>query len=187
MPSAVVKTKTKKEFRDLLALSCDLCRNGRPRSGQSAERRIWGRATANTETGCWEYQGNRNKAGYGTLHFEGKSVLASRLGWEILFGPIDRGLLVCHTCDNPCCVNPQHWFLGTHQQNREDAVQKGRAKNPSFLGTKNPAAKLTEGKVREARRVFALGDTTISGLAARYGVKRESMRDAIRGKNWRWL
>ena len=69
---------------------------------------------------CWEY------IGYGRLRANGKKVLAHRLSWKEHRGEIPKGLLVLHKCDNSCCVNPWHLFLGTQQDNIDNMVKKGR-------------------------------------------------------------
>ena len=79
-----------------------------------------------TPGGCLEYQGVRNSDGYGQIKVDGKMLLAHRVAYELAHGPIPSGLCVCHRCDNPSCCNPDHLFLGTHNENVKDMIDKGR-------------------------------------------------------------
>ena len=82
--------------------------------------------------GCVEWPRGRSRSGYGQLRSEDRTPwLAHRLAWTLTNGPIPDGLLVCHRCDNPPCVNPEHLFLGTHVDNMRDMVQKGRRQGAS--------------------------------------------------------
>jgi hypothetical protein len=78
------------------------------------------------ESGCWEFQGNRQAKGHGRLNYHTRKVLAHRLAWELTHGPIPDGMLVCHHCDNPPCCNPLHLYVGTHKDNTGDAMRRGR-------------------------------------------------------------
>ena len=82
-----------------------------------------------TETGCWLWISCCNGDGYALISANGKSMRAHRLSWEMHRGPIPRGLFVLHKCDTPECVNPDHLFLGTNQDNMDDAKRKGRIRN----------------------------------------------------------
>lgn len=137
------------------------------------------------QTGCWEWQGSRNEFGHGSLsdgNLSGKGwrlIKAHRASWEIAFGKIPAGLIVCHKCDNPPCCNPSHLFLGTKADNSADMVAKGRSKR----GNLRPQAKLTADDVRAIRASVEKQAV----LAARYGV-RQSHISSIRSHHaWPWL
>lgn len=96
-------------------------------------------------TRCWEWIGCRNKDGYGITYETYKNVSASRVSYKIHNGPIPNGMCVLHHCDNPGCVNPEHLFIGTQQDNVKDMDQKGR--RVICIGTKRGNSKLNELKV----------------------------------------
>jgi hypothetical protein len=92
---------------------------------------------------CIEWEGYRERKGYGKRG----NRYAHRMAWEEAHGPIPDGMCVCHTCDNPPCVNIEHLFLGTHADNMTDMVTKGRSQK----GEVNSQARLTEADVRAIR------------------------------------
>lgn len=77
--------------------------------------------------GCWIWRGNVNALGYARLVFMNKNYAASRIIFELYYGPIPHGMYACHICDTPRCVNPEHLFIGTAKDNVHDAWRKGRA------------------------------------------------------------
>lgn len=87
--------------------------------------------------GCWLWVGSKNGPGYGKIGAGGKggrTVMAHRISWEIANGPVPEGLHVCHHCDVPACVRPDHLFVGTRSDNMRDAESKGRVKHTGYRG-----------------------------------------------------
>lgn len=86
--------------------------------------RFW--AKVEKTEGCWEWTGSKSRKGYGQFN-EGR---AHRVSWEMHNGPIPEGMFVCHHCDNPPCVRPDHLFIGDNAANMRDAFAKGRHTTP---------------------------------------------------------
>lgn len=118
--------------------------------------------------------------GYGMVELSrGKRVRAHRLVWEQCFGIIPDGMCVCHECDNPACVNPEHLFLGSHTENMRDMKDKGRVRR----GSSHPRSKFTADDVF---RIRGCGES-VSDLARVYGVAEQSIRDVRARRTWAWL
>ena len=81
---------------------------------------------------CWEWTGSKSKAGYGLFSYN-KIKLSHRISYYLTYGEFDKKLFVCHKCDNPSCVNPEHLFLGTAKDNFEDMISKGRNKISALM------------------------------------------------------
>lgn len=145
-----------------------------------AVERFWEKVNKNAPNGCWEWAGSRMRSGHGQIHIDGKSKLVHRFAWELNNGPIPDDLEVCHHCDNPCCVNPAHLFLGTQTDNMADMMSKVR----QARGARHSQAKLTEAQVVEIRRRYVRGVITYKMLAAEYGVGTETIALIIQRKNW---
>lgn len=133
------------------------------------------------ESGCWEWQGFRDKDGYGLFWYEGNNRRAHRVAYILSKGPVPEDLKVCHTCDNPSCVNPDHLWLGTMAQNLQDAYAKGRKND---RGSNNGWSKLTEAQVAEIRSLYP--GTTQTALAKRFGVCQAHISDLVTGRRGVW-
>lgn len=91
----------------------------------SAKDRFLEGFAQNGLSACWLWTKAKSR-GYGSLSVNNRRVTATRYSWELFVGPIPKGMFVLHSCDTPACVNPKHLFLGTHQDNMDDMVKKGR-------------------------------------------------------------
>jgi hypothetical protein len=150
------------------------------------ENRFWSYVQKGSGDECWEWVGARIAAGYGEIMLSAKMYRAHRLSYEIVVGPIDLGLEVCHKCDNPACVRPDHLFLGTHKQNMQDMARKGRwGHSPNQAGENHGCAKLTWGQVREIRSNYAELHEPQRSIAARYGVTQTTILHIVHNKTWR--
>lgn len=114
-------------------------------------------------------------------------MIASKWGHISLIGPIPAGHEVCHTCDNPPCQNPAHWFIGTRSDNMRDAVRKGRHGYvlPDNRGARHGMVKLTEEQIEEIRRRYAEGGITQRELAVEFGIGQQQISRIVRKTSWR--
>lgn len=155
--------------------------------------------TKRAADGCLLWTGSKNSGGYGLVRWDGKTRKASRVAYEIASGaPIPEGMLVCHKCDNPPCVDPDHLFLGTHTDNIRDAAKKGRLRNTidssqaHFHSGGPPRGEVAGGaklSQEQAERILALAaDGALSGaLARQFGVSRFTVQALLRGTTWKHL
>lgn len=132
---------------------------------------------------CWEFLGTkRNAMGHGSLSVHNRPVHAHRLAYALHRGPIPSGRSVCHHCDNPACVRPEHLFLGTQQDNVNDMLGKGRSVPPPIKrGLANSNAKLTEAQVAEIRRRWATDPTDQRALAREFGCSQSTIWRLVHG------
>lgn len=131
--------------------------------------------------GCWEWQGARHAKGYGQFLTDTQSK-AHRFSWELHFGPIPDGMQVCHHCDNPPCVRPDHLFLGTNQDNVDDAYAKGHFFNRGHRTPDMPRL-VTPELAREILDEASAGMSQ-NAIARKLRVSRGSVQRVVRGTHW---
>lgn len=147
--------------------------------------RFWNKVIKSEEPdGCWIWKWNTSnffRAGQTFNYtYQGKTMPVYRISWILTHGKIEKGLVVCHKCDNRICVRPDHLFLGTQAENMEDMRIKGR----TTRGEKNENAKLTEQKVKEIRLLNDRG-MTIREIADKFNVTEECIKSVIARKSWK--
>lgn len=129
---------------------------------------------------CWEWIAGKDWDGYGIFSTSKRYSRASRLMYAIVYGDIPNGMFVCHSCDNPSCVNPNHLFSGTPLDNMRDKVKKGRG---SYLsGESHPNAKLSDRDIENIREMISSGKYTQSEIAKMYNVSFQHISDIKRNK-----
>jgi len=136
-------------------------------------------------TGCYNWIASVERKGYGKFKVAGRFLPAHRWAWERKNGPIPPGMLACHRCDNPRCVNPDHIFLGTHQDNVDDMIKKGRmVRKVGEVGDLNPNAKLDAASVVDMRQLNRTQGFGARRLAKRFNISRTQAKRIITGVSW---
>lgn len=153
---------------------CPQCSCHIPRT--TPEERFWSQVDKSKE--CWEWVGYCKSNGYGDFSVGRKAVFAHRFSYELMYGPIPESMVICHLCDNPKCVRPDHLKLGTQHDNVHDCIKKGRRR---YVSTPR---KLTIEQVREIRTLGATG-ISFRKLAICYSVAPSTISDIITGKLWK--
>ena len=153
------------------------------RRKMTPEQRFW--SFVDKSGDCWEWTGSLTR-GYGCFFWgptQKDRGRVHRYSWELHNGPIPDGLYICHRCDNRKCVNPDHLFLGTAQDNARDMVSKDRHGKSTHAKGKKYAAKLDWDKVREIRSLHAMG-LNQRELAELFGITKHNVGFIVRNKTW---
>lgn len=132
---------------------------------------------------CWLWTGLTDKDGYGQMsHNRGahRTLKAHRVSWELHCGPIPAGICVCHHCDVPACVNPEHLFLGTQRDNQQDCASKGR----QCKGEDVPQSRLTANQIKQIRELRQQG-VRPNTLAKCFGVEYHHIWQIVNRRRWK--
>jgi len=162
---------------------------------RSARQRFWGKVDEQSKDECWEWKGGKYPNGYGRFWLRGVGVGAHRIAYLINTGIDPVGLVVCHKCDNPSCVNPDHLFLGTYSDNTRDMIKKGRwspappeNRNP-VQGDRHYRSKFTDDDIRDIRKFYDHGSRGrgIRALAKRYNVRPNTIYSIVHNLTWKHI
>lgn len=155
------------------------------KTSRPLSERLWSRVDKRGPDECWLWNGYKDRQGYGRIGVAKHKIEgAHRVAWEVTFGPIPKGLCVCHDCpdgDNPSCCNPNHLWLGDNDQNIQDMVIKGRQNR----GRKHRSAKIDENAVSEIRFTKETLPVTNAALAKAWGISSNQVAYILSRKNWR--
>ncbi len=148
---------------------------------------FWSHVRKADGDGCWLWTKSTSRYGYGQqMWTDGKNWIAHRLAWTLTHGEIPKGLCLCHRCDNPACVRPDHMFIGTQADNLADMRAKGRGFNfPISMqrGEGNGRSRLTEADVRDIRRRHAAGES-LRSIGKAYNYAYTNISAICRRKSW---
>ena len=159
----------------------------------SDKARFWAKVDKDSIAGptgdCWLWTAARLKSGYGVFNIgpNCRSFLAHRASWLIANDCIPSDRMVCHKCDVPSCVNPDHLFLGTQFDNMRDCSEKGRTRKNGLRGEDMPANKLTTEQVLEILRTYPASGKGYAEIGKKYGVGGDAISGILRRKTWKHL
>lgn len=142
------------------------------------------RSVIKNSEGCWGWKFKLSPNGYTKFRYGGSCTSGHRVSWMIHNGAIPPGMFVCHICDVKSCVNPEHLFIGTHNDNMRDMVKKGRGRN--LAGEDNGNAILTVEKVKKIRRLLRSGVTAVR-IAKDFKVCAASISNIKAGRTWKYV
>lgn len=136
--------------------------------------------------GCWVWTGHLSETGYGKIRYNGVQWKAHRASYVAFVGEIPEGLFVCHACDNPKCVRPDHLWLGTAKDNVRDMLDKGRGQKAGRVYQQHGNAKLTREEAEEIRSAYTSRKrSTARELSEKYGVTLYNIYHIWHGKTWK--
>jgi predicted XRE-type DNA-binding protein len=161
--------------------------------------RFWSKVNILDDEHCWDWVAGKNQKGYGEFKIDGSMYRANRVSWIICnSNEIPDGMIICHKCDNPSCVNPNHLFLGTHSENMVDMTKKDSAakgmynganthpeNRPSPAGEINGRSKLKETDVEKILIMYHEDNKSQFEISENFGVSESTISLIVNGKTWK--
>ena len=152
----------------------------RPQIRMPVEERFWSKVWKRAPHYCWHWMASTSAYGYGQFRLSGRTLLAHRVSYKLTHGTLRSDQIVCHKCDTPSCVNPNHLWLGSLGDNNADRHAKGRSSGGAQAGSRNPMARLTDDEARE----IAESTGPLKEVAAKYGIPFQTVSGIRRGRLW---
>ena len=147
-------------------------------------KRFFDKIMYEPNTGCWLWTAATNKCNYGLFRFGNRMIGAHRFSYLLHKGEIPQNMCVLHTCDVPQCVNPDHLFLGTHDENMKDMAKKGRASTVAKTkGITHGMCKLTENQIVEIRN----DSRKLREIAKDYNISTQQISRIRNNKLWKHI
>ena len=151
-----------------------------PNLSDGYAHKFWSKAYQKSQDECWDWLGAYENNGRGVVRIQKGLFKAARIAYFLTHGADPGRQLVCHTCDNPNCVNPRHLFLGSHVDNMADMSKKKRGNGPHGIGESSNGHTLDDNLVRKIRAA----DGTQREIAIRYKTSQASVSRVRSGKFW---
>jgi predicted XRE-type DNA-binding protein len=143
---------------------------------------VWGYIDKREQNECWEWTKSLS-SGYGRMRVGGRKMLAHRIVYELMNGSIPKHTLILHKCDNRKCCNPDHLFIGSHQDNMDDKMNKHRCNSP--FGEEHGRSKLKKDDISEIKRLYLETNVSQRKLSTIFGVTQANIWYIINNKSWR--
>lgn len=148
--------------------------------------------TLKKENGCWDWIGSKDKHGYGQFCIKANNnpkqrfVFAHRESYKFYKSKLSDDFVVCHHCDNPSCINPDHLWAGTQTENHKDMHNKGREGHGSAKGENTPVSKLKNQNITEIRSMYENGKSQ-QKIADIFGVTQGTISSILRKATWKHI